>query len=594
MNTSQIEKATLEVGQFNHDECNLEVIESAFSTLGQVPRLGEHGVTDTLKASALGTTHRQRRKRRRQGTQENSQNQTPTGCMASLSALRECQLRAFDMREATYLEINRHIFPLPDNPPYNGSLPAKGLFQELDRMRAKGDYDSAAIALSNALLDLREPEFFCLSWNLTRDIKASHHVMEAARQAFGETAPRIDTMSIDSMPLVSAIHDVAQEIEASIPSQFSGLLEIRSAIQITAYENALDGMNITPHLPMLKDQCVGGSVAAKVVLAEVAMRNEQFHLADKILSDPDVQNSPTNLVHRRKGELALRRGDGAAAADAFEAAALIPNENLSNADRDRSKTTQLARLSDYYLIFRFEEKYIIVPQDRMVAGLTRVAGRPVLLLKDKQQTWLERKAFDAARKVKHLLDQRFLTKTAPTQSGPTISQVSQFSKVRNYVKSTATMMWSILANFIRRIGDYRSWIARLPAPLTRVLTAGLGISRRVLSSHRLKKANQLKKRVVNIAKPALRPAFRILIQPVNFIVAAGRRWAQSSLKDIVFHASRAIYRTLLGPIVMKLVGAQVVQPHQIATDLNQLIECLSDTYANSDDGTRSPLQSHAG
>lgn len=593
MNTSQIEKAALEVGRFNHDECNYEVIQSAFSTLGEVPRLGEHGVTDTLKAAALGSAGRQRSGRRRKGTPENSRNQTPTGSMASLSALRECQLKALDMREPTYLEINRHIFPLPETQPYKGSLPTKGPFQDVDRMRAKGDYDSAANAVSKALLDLPEPEFFCLAWNLTRDIQASHRVMEAARQAFGETAPRIDTMSIDSMPLVSVIDNVVREIEASIPSQFSGLSEIRSAIQTTAYENVLDGRNITPYLPMLKDQSVGGSVAARVVLAEAAMRNEQFHLADEILSDPDVQNSPISLIHRRIGELALRSGDGAAAADAFEAAALIPNEMWRNADSSRITTTQLARLSDYYLIFRFEGRYILVPQSKAVAGLTRVAGRPVLLLKGKKQTWLERKAFDTARKVKHLIDQRFLAKTAPTQSAPTISQTSQFGKIRNCVKSVANMVLSLPANTIRKIGDYHSWTARLPAPAIRVLASGRGISRRVLSPQRLKKIDRMKKRVVKIAKPVLRPAFRILIKPVNVVVAAGRRWAQVSPRDIVFQASRTIYRALLGPVIMRLVGAQVVHPHQIATDLNQLIEILSETHATSE-GSKHSLKSRAG
>lgn len=594
MNVNQIEKTTLKLGKSNHDECNLEVIENAFSTFGDVPRLGEHGVIDTLKAAAVGSALSQPSRPKRRVTSENRESPAPTGSMAGLSALRECQLKAWDMRESTYLKINRHIFPLPDIQLYGGSLPTKGLFQEVDQMRAKGNYESATIALSNALLDLPEPEFFCLSWNLIRDINASYRVMEAARQALGDNAPRINTMDRDSLPLVSVIDKVARDIEASIPSQFSGLLEIRSAIQTAAYENAADGMNVTPYLPMLKDQCIGGSVVARVVLAEVAIRNGQYHLADEILSDPDVQNSPISLVHRRIGELAIRRGDGAAAADAFEAAALIPNEIWQNADRSRSTTTQLARLSDYYLIFRFEGRYILVPQSKAVAGLTRVAGRPVLLLKGKQQTWLERKAFDTARKVKHLIDRRFLAKTAPAHSGPTISQASQFGKIRTYITSTANMVLSLPADIIRKIGDYRSWTARLPAPVIRVLASGLGISRRVISPQRLKKIDQLKKRVVKIAKPALRPAFRILIKPVNFIVVTGRRWAQVSPRDIVFRASRTIYRALLGSIVMRVVGGQEVHSHQIATDLNQLIERLSDTHATAEGGKRYSLQSHAG
>lgn len=441
--------------------------------------------------------------------------------------------------------LRNHIDP---QGPARIQLPTeRAKIERIDRLRAKGCYEEAIGELSDLLPDIDSTAFLGPLLRLSRDLGATHHVIKHAQQKFGAEAPAIETAGMDSLPGGNKIGLAAQSIERSIPYQFAGAAKGQDALQESVFKWANTDQAPNGLANIVHDQARQGSTVARIVIAEAAFQRGKHAMAKKYFSSPDVREMPITMVHRRLGELALMSGDARLAATHFEVTLLIPNQEWQTARLARGKTRRVGRLSDYYIIYWFDGRYMAVPQDRPFRGVTRLGGHAVQLFERKHsRDWdqiLLGRLVDAHRKIWNRL--------FPEKSdGPAIILAER-------VPMSQRMFQALIETRNAIPGLSRIPMRKVAAPIIAAAkSATKFIARRV--------PRPVKDTILKL-KPALewRPDLR-----------SAKNQFLAKAKPRAFTTARYIYRSFAAPALIFLLNGRIIPESLCADNLNDLVNKL--------------------
>ncbi len=299
--------------------------------------------------------------------------------------------------------------------------PASPIVARLEKIISRGEYEAATKDLVRICQYLPAPEFLHLLWTLAHTISVTRHVIDHAEKAIGFRPRRIETASAEKSPTAHYLHLALDYIENNLANAAMKPNLVTDAFLRMSYEK-IAGKSVEPHVATPLEPISRESHRATIILAEYAFHEGDLSITEKLLSKSNIQPLPIALVHRRLGEIALKNGDGRKAAHEFELALLVPGELWTTADISTAPARQLLRVGDYYTIFLHNNRYVAVPHDRPLRGLTSIAGQPVLLLSGSSSV-LRDMFFRQAIRLRRFLAANFNPQTTET-SDPATPQSS--------------------------------------------------------------------------------------------------------------------------------------------------------------------------
>jgi len=531
--------------EFARGPSELAVLKNAQNAFGSLPNDAPFDVLGSISAP-METTGTSKAKENSRHPARPSRNILATDEGQKKGEAAACEL-LMNLVRLTWVDkpLRTHIDP--QGPARIQGHTDRAKIELIDRLRQKGNYEQAIAELADLLPDIDSTAFLGPLLRLSRDLGATQNVITHAQKELGTKAPAIETAGPDSLPGGNRIGRSAQSIERGIPYQFAGVAKGQEALQESVFKWV--NTDQAPHglANLVHRQAREGSTIARILIAEAAFQRGKYALAQKYFSSPDVRNLPITLVHRRLGELALMSGDSRLAATHFEVTLLIPSQEWQTARLPKGKTRRVGRLSDYYFIYWFDGRYMAVPQDRPIRGVTRLGGNAVRLFERKTTYDWDHKALAYAVEARRKIWQRLFPER---NEAPTVI-ISQRRPI-------STRVFQVLLGIRYAIPG----LSRVP--LRKVAAPIIAPSRRVAKAI----ARQIPRPVID-ALLQLKPALAWRPNP-----RATVRTAITKAKPHAFNGARYLYRSVAAPILIFILNGRVIPESLCADNLNDLVNKL--------------------